>query len=119
MGFAGRLQALDLAPAESGALLLARLLVLGVAVAAAWQCALAPAHRWHPVYAISGWYMAGFAAFAVALGASRAGLTMPPSGLALLVAGGALFAAAELWRWLSAVRKARLEVVQALRRQAE
>ncbi|MBI5948990.1 MAG: hypothetical protein HY875_12700 [Chloroflexi bacterium] len=119
VGFAGRLQALDLAPAQSGALLAARLLVLGVAVAAAWQCALAPAHRWHPVYAISGWYVAGFAALAIALGASRSGLTVPPVGLALLVAGGALFAAAELGRWVSGLREARLEVVQPLRREAK
>ncbi len=119
VGFAGRLQALDLAPAESWSLLLARLLVLGVAVAAAWQCALAPAHRWHPVYALSGWYVAVFAALAAAIGAAREGLAVPQPGLALVIAGGALFAATELGRRFSAIREARFEVVQSVHREAE
>ncbi len=119
VGFAGRLQALDLAPAESWALWLARLLVLGVAVAAAWQCALAPAHRWHPAYAVSGWYVAAFACVAVAIGAAREGLAVPQPGLALVIAAGTLFAATELGRLVSGVREARFQVGQAVHREAE
>ena len=50
VGFAGRLQLLDLSPSQSAALVVARCCVLGVAVAATWQTLLAPAHRWHPAY---------------------------------------------------------------------
>ena len=119
VGFAGRLQALDLAPAASWSLLVVRLLVLGVAVAAAWQCALAPAHRWHPVYAMSGWYVVAFAALTAAIGVWRGGLAVPPPGLALVIAGAAFFALTELGRLLSRPREARLEVVQAGGREAK
>lgn len=97
-GFAGRLQALDLTPAQDGVLWLFRLLILGVAIAALWHTLLAPAHRRHRAYALSGWYLAAFGAVAALLGLLRAGVTTPPLGLALLVVSATLFAALELTR---------------------
>jgi hypothetical protein len=93
-GYAGRLQALDLTLAQGGALWLVRLLIVGVAVAGAWQLLLAPRHHCHRVYIASGWYLAGFAGAALALGLLNAGITLPPTGLALVVGAGALFAVA-------------------------
>ncbi len=119
VGFAGRLQALDLAPAEGAALWMTRLAILGVSVAAAWQTVLAPAHRWHALYAPSGWYLAGFAGLAGVLGALRSGPVVPPVGLALLMAGGALFTLLECLRQVSARGETRLQVAQPVRRQAE
>ena len=92
-GFAGRLQQLDFTLLEGGALMAARVAILLVVVAAAWQTLLAPAHSWHRGYQISGWYLAAFTAGALLLGAARAGFTVPPAGLALLAAGSALFIA--------------------------
>jgi len=91
VGFAGRLQALELSPAAGGALLAIRLSLLGVAVAAVWQLLLAPAHWRHAGYAVSGWYLAA-AAFALAvIGFARSGLAVPPVGLALVCAAAAAF----------------------------
>jgi hypothetical protein len=98
VGFAGRLQALDLTVAEGGLLWGVRLLILGVAVAAAWQIVLAPRHRQHAAYPASGWYIATFAALVLALGAARSGLTVPPLGLGLLALAGLCFAACEAAR---------------------
>lgn len=94
VGYAGRLRVLDLDLQWEAALWAARLAILGVAIAAAWQTVLAPAHRWHPGYRGSGWYIAGFAAGAAILGAAAKGVTLPPPGLALLLLSGALFVAA-------------------------
>lgn len=94
VGFAGRLQALDLTVAQGGALWAIRLAILGVAVAGAWQTLLAPMHRRHFAYAPSGWYLLTTAAVLVVLGLTRAGLTIPPPGLALVVAGAVCFLAA-------------------------
>ena len=92
VAFAGRLQQLDLTPAEGGALLAVRALVLGVIIAAAWQTLLAPAHRWHFGYVLSGWYLVGVAALGAAIGIARTGLVIPPPGLLLLIVAGLLFA---------------------------
>ena len=97
-GFAGRLQALDLTPAQGGILWLVRLLILGVAIAALWHTLLAPAHRGHRAYALSGWYLSAFSAVAALLGLLHAGITTPPLGLALLIAAAAVFATLELTR---------------------
>lgn len=95
-GYAGRLQALDLSLAQGGILLLVRLLIVGVAVAGAWQMLLAPRHHWHGVYVASGWYLAGFAAVSLGLGLLNAGITVPPVGLALVVGAGVVFVANRL-----------------------
>jgi hypothetical protein len=95
VGFAGRLQALDLSLVDGGILWFARLAILGVAVAAAWQIVLAPRHRYHAAYPASGWYIAALAATTLAIGALRSGVTLPPSGLALLGLAGFAFAVGE------------------------
>ena len=94
VGFAGRLHALDLGTAGSGALLAARLAILGVAVAAAWQTVLAPAHRAHAGYALSGWYLVAATLALLAIGLARSGVQLPPGGLAALSAAAALYVAA-------------------------
>ncbi len=91
VGFAGRLQQLDLSLTVGGGLWLARLVILGVAIAGAWQTLLAPMHRWHLGYAISGWYLVGFAALGCVVGVAKSGVVMPPPGLALVLAAGVLF----------------------------
>lgn len=98
VGYAGRLQALDLSPGEGAVLWLARALILAVAVAATWQTLLAPRHRSHPVYPLSGWYLVALAAIALGIGAAREGFVVPPPGLLLLAIAGGLFAASELGR---------------------
>jgi hypothetical protein len=98
VGFAGRLQALDLTPSQGGVLWSARLLMLGVAIAGAWLTLLAHGHRRHIAYRASGWYLVAWAAALLAFGAFRAGLTVPPLGLVLLALGAALFATLELGR---------------------
>jgi hypothetical protein len=95
VGFAGRLQALDLTPAQGGLLLLVRVAILGVALSGAWMTLLGPRYPYHLAYRLSGWYAAAFAAAALVLGAAKAGPTTPPVGLALLAASAALFAALE------------------------
>jgi len=89
VGFAGRLQALDLTIAQGATLWAVRLAILGVAIAGAWLTVLAPRHHWHPAYHASGWYIAAFAGLVVTLGLLRSGLAVPPAGLALLAAAGA------------------------------
>ena len=96
--FAVRLQLLDLAPGISGALLTFRLLILGVAVAATWLSVLAPGHRWHFAYRLSGWYIVVLAAVALALGLAKSGIEVPPLGFALWFAGAAFFLVAEFGR---------------------
>ena len=93
LGFAGRLQDLDLSLAGGSLLWLARLAILGVAVAGAWQTLLAPAHRWHRGYALSGWYLSLFTLTAALLGLAKSGVEFPPVGLALLIAASLLFVA--------------------------
>lgn len=89
--FAGRLQLLDLPVAMGGSLLAVRLLILLVAVAAVWLTLLAPAHRWHAVYWLSGWYITGLAALALVIGITRSGITFPPTGFALWLLGALAF----------------------------
>jgi hypothetical protein len=91
VGFAGRLQALDLTPAQDWALWLVRLAILGVAVAGAWQTVLAPWHRRHPGYPISGWYLVAAAVICLGVGGLRAGIEAPPSGLGLLAVAALLY----------------------------
>jgi hypothetical protein len=98
IGFAGRLVLLDLTPGQSVAVWAVRLLVLGVAVAAAWQTLLAPAHRWHPAYAWSGWYLVAGIVIALSAGVYRSGIVLPTSGLLLWLTGAGLFVVAEFFR---------------------
>jgi hypothetical protein len=96
VGFAGRLQALDLSLVEGGILWFARLAILGVAVTAAWQIVLAPRHRRHAAYPVSGWYIAALGVLALGIGVIRSGVTAPPAGLALLALAGLAFAGCEV-----------------------
>ena len=96
VGYAGRLQALDLSPSASGALWAIRLVILAVAVAAVWQTVLAPWARHHPMYRWSGWYLVLLGALCAALGVARHGVVAPPPGLALLLVAGGVFLAVEL-----------------------
>lgn len=104
VGYAGRLQALDLSIAQGAGLWVIRILILAVAVAAAWQTMLAPRHRAHPVYPLSGWFLVALAGTALGIGVARSGVVVPPPGLLLLGLAGALFAAAELTRARSPAR---------------
>ena len=106
VGFAGRLQALDLGLIEGGALWLARLAILGVAVAGTWQVVLAPWNHRHAVYALSGWYIALLAALVLSVGLARSGVTTPPAGLLLLTSSGAAFAVCEAARFAIRFREA-------------
>ena len=96
VGFAGRLQALDLSLAQGGTLCAIRLAILGVVIAGAWQMLLAPAHRSHPAYPISGWYVVAAAGICLSIGVLRAGVSVPPAGLGLIAAAAVLFVAATL-----------------------
>lgn len=96
VGFAGRLQALDLSLAQGGMLWAIRLAILGVVIAGAWQVLLAPAHRSHPAYPISGWYVVAAAGICVTIGVVRAGMSIPPAGLGLIAAAAVLFVVATL-----------------------
>ena len=91
VGFAGRLQALDLSVAEGGMLWAIRLAILGVAISGAWQLLLAPAHGMHFGYRLSGWYLVAVAGLCVAIGVARAGLEVPPAGLICLALGAGCF----------------------------
>ncbi|MCC6388191.1 MAG: hypothetical protein IT302_12515 [Dehalococcoidia bacterium] len=90
VGFAGRLQVLELGTAGHGLLLAVRLLVLGVAIAAAWRTVLAIADPRHRLYGWSGGYLAASACAVLALRLAISGLAMPPGGLALLLAAAML-----------------------------
>ncbi|MGE0599246.1 MAG: hypothetical protein AB7J35_07620 [Dehalococcoidia bacterium] len=105
VGFAGRLQALDLSLTAGATLWAIRLAILGVAIAATWQTVLAPKHRAHFGYPISGWYLVVSAILLVGIGLTRRGITLPPSGFALVVAAGACF----LVSWLVDMRIGRAE----------
>lgn len=93
--FAGRLQLLELPVFLGSSLVLVRALVLLVAVAATWLTLLAPLHRAHRLYLVSGWYLAGFAAVALLIGLAKSGIVVPPAGLALWLLGAAAFVASE------------------------
>ncbi|MEO8538577.1 MAG: hypothetical protein ABI577_02470 [bacterium] len=92
VGFAGRLQALDLNIAQGGVLWAIRLAILGVAIAGTWQLLLAPAHRSHPGYHLSGWYLVAAATICAAIGLARSGVAAPPLGLGLVVLAAGAFA---------------------------
>ena len=106
VGFAGRLQSLDLGLIEGGALWVARLAILGIAIAATWQVVLAPWNHRHPAYSLSGWYIALLAALVLSVGLARSGVTVPPTGLLLLALSGAAFATCETARFAGRGRKA-------------
>ena len=91
VGFAGRLQALELSIFQGGILWAARLAILGVVIAGAWQTLLAPAHRLHFAYPLSGWYIVVAGGVLTVVGLVRSGLETPPLGLALVVAAGLCF----------------------------
>ncbi len=91
VGFAGRLQALDLSVTAGATLWAIRLAILGVAIAGTWQTVLAPKHRGHFGYPVSGWYLVAAAASLLAIGLARRGMAMPPLGFALIVAAGLCF----------------------------
>lgn len=97
VGLAGRLQALDLSVAQGGMLWVVRLAILGVAIAGAWQLLLAPLHRWHRAYDLSGWYVVAAAAATTTVGAARAGWTLPPPGLLCIIFAAACFVLARAW----------------------
>ena len=96
IAFAGRLELLDLTMLENGSLWLVRLLLFAMVVAAVWNTLLAPAHRWHFAYAISGWYLVAIMALALGIGVARSGVVMPHLGLGLCGAGALLFGLCEL-----------------------
>lgn len=96
VGYAGRLQALDLSPTASGVLWGIRLLILAVAVAAVWHTILAPWWRHHPAYRLSGYYVAALAAICATIGVLRAGIEVPPLGLTLLLVAATVFVTIEL-----------------------
>ena len=96
VGYAGRLQALDLSPSVSCVLWAIRLVMLAVAVAAVWQAVLAPWARHHPVYRWSGWYLVVLASLCSGLGLAREGIVTPAPGLALLALAAAIFMAVEV-----------------------
>ncbi|MHB8575505.1 MAG: hypothetical protein ACYDCQ_09250 [Dehalococcoidia bacterium] len=100
VGVAGRLQQLELAPGQGVLLQAVRLGILAVAVAATWLTLLAPLHlrRRQVAHEISGWYLVVSALVAVSVGIARAGLVVPPAGLALWLLGAGLFASPRLWR---------------------
>ncbi|HET7738829.1 MAG TPA: hypothetical protein VFK32_09670 [Tepidiformaceae bacterium] len=109
VAFSGRLRALDLDPGSAIMLWAIHLAILGVAVAAAWLTMLAPLHRKHPVYRMSGWYVSAVLAVALAIGLVRGGVVLPPLGLALWIGGAACFIAAEAApAWARRVRRYRI-----------
>ncbi len=95
VGYTGRLQALDLPLIASGTLLLVRLIILMVAIAALWLALLAPRHRWHRAYLVSGWYLAITLVLALLIGILKSGVDIPPSGLLLWTLGALAFLFAE------------------------
>jgi hypothetical protein len=95
VAFTGSLDVLADGAAPAVLLLLLRLSILGVAVAAVWQTLLAPIFRWHPMYAISGWYLAAAGIVLVTLTLSRGDVTSPPAGAVLLAVAAGLFVLSE------------------------
>ena len=91
VGFAGRLQALELSIAAGATLWAIRLAILGVALAAVWQVVLSPYPKIHRAYAFSGWYLVAAAGVLVAIGLLRTGIAVPPGGFALVLLGALAF----------------------------
>lgn len=112
VAFSGRLTALDLGAVHIAALVAFRLAVLGVGVAALINALLAPAFRWHPAYAASGWAVVAAAPAVLALCLLLPGEpTAPGAGAGLILAGALAFAAAEAPR-RGLRREARAHAVQ-------
>ena len=102
--FTGDVQGLELSWFEGGAIWAARTAILAVPIAGAWQALLAWRWRWHPAFALSGWFLVLFALAALGAGLVRSGVILPPAGLALefLAAGGFLWG-----RWIQQPKRAR------------
>lgn len=98
VGFAGRLQALDLSVTAGAMLWAVRLAILGVVVAATWQSVLAPRHHGHFGYPASGWYLVAAAAVLLVIGILRTGLVVPPAGFGMIVAAAGCFLVSRLAR---------------------
>ena len=88
--FTGDLQGLQLSLFEGAAVSGTRVAILLVPIAGAWQMLLTVRWRWHPGYAISGWYLAVFAVVAAIVGLVR-GPSWPPLGVAMVLAAGIAF----------------------------
>lgn len=73
-----------------------RVASVGVVVAAAWLTLLAPAHRWHVAYAISGWYLVATLLLLLWVHIDREGTSLPPAGALTWIAGVACFLTAEV-----------------------
>jgi hypothetical protein len=95
-GFTGSLQQLPLGTLQGGVLMVVRVLIVSVAVAALWHTLLAPVLRSHPVYVATGWYLAVLGAVTLAIVWNRSGVGVPPDGLLLWLGGAALFVACEV-----------------------
>ena len=93
VGAADRLRQLELSPGQGVALVGVRLGILAIAIAATWLTLLAPWHSRHIAYIASGWYLAIAVLVALTIGIIRAGLVLPPAGLALWLLGAGLFIA--------------------------
>ena len=87
----GRLQTLDLNGGEQTTLWMLRIALICVPIAAAWQTLLAPFHRWHPGYAISGWFLVAASLLLVVVELARTAFSFATTGLVLLLAAAALF----------------------------
>ncbi len=109
VGFAGRLQDLDLTLAQGGVLWAVRLAILGVAISGAWQLLLAPFNREHFAYPLSGWYVVAAAGTVAVVGVIRAGWTLPPSGLLCIMLAATCFLLARLCSALPSRLGARVE----------
>lgn len=105
VGFAGRVEQLDLGPFVGGGLWLLRALVLGVVVAAAWLTLLAPLPFARLVYRLSGAYLALTGGALLLTEIARADLSPAPAGLLLWLAGAALFLLASTLDVLQARRQ--------------
>ncbi len=101
--FSGDLQQLELTTFESAALWGARLLMLGVVVAATWNTLLAPTQRQHALYTASAWYLALLAM--VATGLTWIAAAGPLFGAQLWLAGATLFLISWAWDRLDAARR--------------
>jgi len=92
---AGVLPLLMAAPGGGPALLVLRMAIVAVVVAAVWLTLLAPAHRWHVAYAASGWYLVLALLALLAVHLDREGMTWPPAGALIWLGGVVAFAVAE------------------------
>ena len=93
----GNIPAADAPGAETAAAWAIRIGLFAFAVAASWQTVLAPVVANHRAYRWSGWALVALA-LTLAVGLQEPGAHIPPAGMLLACASGALFAACELHR---------------------